>query len=502
MARAPLPSLLLAAAMLMLSSHPVAGQPSLKIAAPPASDPGLRLAGVVERPVLRVGEAVPLELDTAQGEWQVHGDGSATWSLRIDTEDATHIGLMLQDARLPEGAELFMEQRDTASPRWSRARRDASGRSWLPAQPGDRMTLHIILPDATRMPEVHLGTGELLYGTHDVSGRASQVGTSGGCHNNVVCPQGDAWDDPVRATARILIGGRLLCNAVLVNNTRNDGRPLMLTAEHCGIGNESERFPAESVTALFNFQSTSCGSNQGFSTSDTLQGERLLFRHAESDVALFELESPPPASFNAVYAGWDATGDSVASGAGIHHPSGDLKKVSLFDEALDKRRIVLSRGGVLTGEEQQVESWRVIWADGTTEPGSSGSGLWDPQRRTVGVLSGGQSECAPRNGGGLLGGLIGGGSQPPDNFGPDFYGRLEVAWNASGRLGTPLRDFLDPAGNSGRVADARGTAARPPGGDNASESMPSGSGSGATDWLLIAGLGLIAVSRLRRRPVR
>ena len=50
----------------------------------------------------------------------------------------------------------------------------------------------------------------------------------------------------------------------------------------------------------------------------------------KSDFALLRLEEDIPDSYEVHFAGWDATGNTPNTPVGIHHPSGDIKKIS-FD---------------------------------------------------------------------------------------------------------------------------------------------------------------------------
>ena len=71
---------------------------------------------------------------------------------------------------------------------------------------------------------------------------------------------------------------------------------------------------------------------------------------------------------------------------GIHHPAGDVKKISFG--AIDG---ISSYGGAVTGSGGYL---RVHWTAGVTEGGSSGSGLITgtfPNDRFVGTLRGGES---------------------------------------------------------------------------------------------------------------
>ena len=191
-------------------------------------------------------------------------------------------------------------------------------------------------------------------------------------------------------------GGSRICTGSLVNNASQDLTPYFLTANHCLGGNNSWIF-------MFNYESPSC-SNQNGPTNMTLSGSSLLANSSSSDVALLLLNESPPENYNVHFAGWDVSGNTPSIPVGIHHPSGDIKKISFdYDNASN------------SGNYWDVDSWD----DGTTEPGSSGSPLFDGQtHRIIGQLYGGVASCT--------------------NFGYDTYGKTSVSWN----LG--LSEYLDP----------------------------------------------------------
>jgi hypothetical protein len=76
---------------------------------------------------------------------------------------------------------------------------------------------------------------------------------------------------------------------------------------------------------------------------------------------------------------------------------------------------------------------------GVTEPGSSGSPLYNASRRLVGVLSGGPSSC------GATGASL-----------RDQYGGLFHAWEGVGTSTTRMRDHLDPLGTNPEFIDGIG----------------------------------------------
>lgn len=232
------------------------------------------------------------------------------------------------------------------------------------------------------------------------------------CNNNVICPEGDPWRDQIRSVAIILVGGSGGCTGTLINNCSEDGTAYFLTARHCLPGNQN----VNNWVYRFNWESPVCGSNQNGPTNQTLSGSNLVATNAGSDMALVRINTPPPASYNAFYSGWDRSGTPPTSTVAIHHPSGDVKKITFDNDPA----IFGTMGGA--------QCWHVQnWDDGTTEPGSSGSGLWNQNGHLIGQLYGGQASCG--------------------NNVNDFYGRFDVSWSQLatylGNCG-PVLDGYDP----------------------------------------------------------
>ena len=118
-------------------------------------------------------------------------------------------------------------------------------------------------------------------------------------------------------------GGSRLCTGSMVNNTAQDLTPYFLTANHCLGGNDSWIF-------MFNYESSGCQNQNGL-TNMTVSGSTLLANSATSDFALLELNESIPEDYNVFFSGWDVTGNTPNIPVCIHHPSGDIKKIT-FDE--------------------------------------------------------------------------------------------------------------------------------------------------------------------------
>ncbi|MBK6542730.1 MAG: T9SS type A sorting domain-containing protein [Flavobacteriales bacterium] len=144
--------------------------------------------------------------------------------------------------------------------------------------------------------------------------------------------------------------------------------------ERGSVSNWVFRFRWESPTCTPTANTTGLPKN--------VNGSTLLVTNPGSDMALLELNSRPQTGWNTFYTGWDKSTTAATSVTAIHHPAGDIKKISFEEQPVSSQNY----GGA--------QCWRVAaWDDGTTEGGSSGSGLWNQNGLLVGQLFGGQANC-------------------------------------------------------------------------------------------------------------
>ena len=333
------------------------------------------------------------------GIWTSLDDGSYVWRLAIESTEAYSLNLIYDTFNIPEGAEFFVysENKEMVLGAFTNYNHKPHGGFSTAPVKGDKVILEYNEPFNASFR----GTINIDIVAHDYRNvffnEDRGYGDSGSCNNNVACSVGDDWQDEVRSVAMILTsGGSRLCTGSLVNNANQDLSPYFLTANHCLGGNNSWIF-------MFNYQSPVC-TNQNGPTNMTVSGSTLMANSSTSDFALLLLNENPPESYNVHYAGWDVSGLTPNIPVGIHHPSGDIKKISFdYDNASN------------SGNYWDVDSWD----DGTTEPGSSGSPLFDGNNhRIIGQLYGGVASCT--------------------NFGYDTYGKTSTSWN----LG--MRNYLDP----------------------------------------------------------
>lgn len=407
---------------------------------------------------------VPAPLDLSAGQWTAEG-ATSVWQLRLYSQQARLLIPSFSRFDLPPGAELRLMSLDGTLVQgpYTREDRGADGGLTTALVPGEQALLELRVPTAAQH-QVNLGLASIGHGIRSLAGDES-VPKSGSCNRDVLCAEGDGFRDQIRSVVRLQItrlAGTFACTGQLVNNIEQDKTPYVLTANHCGITSNN----ADRVVVYYNFITSTCGGTPNGSLAQNQTGSIFRFSHAPSDHTLIELDARPSSSFNVFYTGFDASPNQVPSGGRvIHHPGGDEKRVSVVDGV---RRTTTNITGIGSG----LSVYGVTFSAGVTEPGSSGSGLFNQDRAVVGVLSGGSTSC-----------------MNPD--GEDFFGRTEVAWTAG------LSSWLDPE-STGRTSvcgtNAVGTCSTG-GGGFSGETSGGGGGSFSSGFLLIlAGLW----GRLRR----
>ncbi|MGH8078646.1 MAG: trypsin-like serine peptidase, partial [Lysobacter sp.] len=349
------------------------------------------------------------------GDWEDLGDGNRLWRLRISSPGALSINLGFSKYRMPEGGRLLVypaDQGPNSDPRlirsFSAADNEGHGQLWTPVVFDDEVVVEVVVP-AARSGQLQL---QLAKVNHDYLGfgklAAGVKGTSGACEVDVACPDADPYRaDIVKSSAAISTGGSLFCSGSLVNNTANDHKMFFLTANHCGINTGN----APSLVTYWNFQNSFCripGSTQsgqdGDGTLDQFNtGAFFRASYSASDFALVEMDDPANPAHNLYWAGWDRRDLNYAGAIGIHHPNVAEKRISISTSPTS------FAGWSGPGTNHLNVQWQPT--GGVTEPGSSGSPIYSPEKRVIGQLHGGPSSCS---------------ASGTDRS--DLYGRVFTSW--------------------------------------------------------------------------
>ncbi len=375
---------------------------------------------------------VNYNMDNA-GTWEKLVDGSRMWRLRIVCPGAHSINLIYSDFWMPEGARYFIynEDRSMVIGAFTTQNNKEHGRFATDLVEGDVVVLEYYEPTGVTQSG-RIAIERIVHGYRDMfewqtakdvleysGSQAAGFGQSGSCNNNVNCPEGDDWQDQKRSVAMVLLGsGSEWCSGTMINNVRQDLTPYFLTADHC-LNNPS------TFIIRFNYESPNCNNIDGPYWM-TVSGTTLRANNSFSDFALLELSVQPPDSYSVYYAGWNAADTAADSIVAIHHPSGDIKKISFDYDAITATSYL---GTSIPGNNSH---WRIgQWEDGTTEGGSSGSPIFDREKRIKGQLHGGYASCT--------------------SITSDWYGKFSISWANGGSPSTRLKDWLDPD-NTGTLA--------------------------------------------------
>lgn len=334
---------------------------------------------------LRYGVGREVAVTNVDGQWYDLAGGARLWAAEIVSTDALGVRLRFKDLRLPQGAELAVYSPSasdpenglikTGSPRFDperyveryEASSPRQGEVWTGTFVGDRVRIEYLAP-AGSSQDLPFAVDNLQHLYLDPVDKVARglVGdkVAGSCHNDVSCfPE---WADLAHAVSGIgFIGGSdsLFCTGQLLNSQKPDFTPYWLTANHClESGGE-----ASSAEFYWFYQTSSCnGTPPSIGNSPRSLGASLLSTNPSSDYTLLMVNGALPDGV--FWSGWTAA--NIPDGApivAIHHPAGDYKRIS-FGEKGESSACLSSRPGVNTT--------RINWTDGPTEPGSSGSGVF------------------------------------------------------------------------------------------------------------------------------
>lgn len=362
------------------------------------------------------GKPVSKNISISEGTAWSDGENSYT-ELKISSPEALSLSLNFNKFTLSESAILYIYNEDhdmILGPITSKENNKKGTYGIAPLRGG---ALTILLKEKSTKsvkPISQIVISEVIIGYRDVykvQQSAKGLNDSGPCMVDIACRLD--WDG--RPTARYFTGGSQ-CTGALVNNENNDARPFFLTAFHCLDSNDDGSLNASEVNATSNY------TFQFFYRRETCLGSVLnsvwqfygaTWRAAyeATDFALVELVNPLPIESNLSLYGWNRSNIAPNWGASIHHPSGDVQKISF--------------SGLIQTSTFSSNMWGVEWNLGVTEGGSSGAPLFNESKQVIGQLRGGSSSC----------------SSPTLN---DRFGKFGKSWDSQPQAHTQLKYWLSP----------------------------------------------------------
>lgn len=419
-----------------------------------ATGPRLHLAPVAEAELESVraanrrapGKRLAIGVDRALAEpalapeWSAVEGGHAA-RLAIASPDAAAMRLAIDLLGVPADVELVFfgsgEPGRLLGPVRVGDIRDRTLAWWSPATEGAEQTVEVFAPAGVdpALAAVRIARVSHLFAS-PASGfakRTADIGDSGSCNVDIKCivSPSQAFLNVRNSVAKMLFtdgGFTSLCTGTMLNDANPTNQvPWFYGANHC-FENESPPYKtaaqmqavASTLNTYWFFEAVACGSLAAPPFTQFSGGATFLYNSQPRDVLFLRLnEGPPAGSF---LAGWDPNPMQAGSNViGIHHPQGDLKKVS---QGTMQRFSTAFTGSTANGFIE------ILWQSGTTEGGSSGSGVFT------------------YDGADYLfrGGLWGGTALCTNPQGTDNYSRFDQVYQAlAGYLGgnTPTLDYTD-----------------------------------------------------------
>ena len=401
-------------------------------------DEALNLKG---RPY-RVGTVHDVRISpSTNGTWDILPDGGRLWRVAVSSDGATFVHPIFDTFVIPQGAELFVytPSQDFVLGKFTADNAD-EGQFHTQMLPGEAFVVEYYEPAdadfAGRLSISQVARGHRhAFGSDAYHTKGSLGDAEGDCHINVACPEAASWQDQKNGVVCMEItasDGIYSCSGSMINNTANDGTQYLLSAHHCQDGITVRRW-----TFYFLYESSTCSGTYGpankSATGATIMAKRSAgsgWPISGSDFLLLKVTGTINPAFNVYFNGWDRTnGNTGLVGSCIHHPGGDIKKISI-----PQRVYYMSRA--------TTPMWEVEWITnpatnkGVTEQGSSGSPLFSASKRIIGQLYAGLSYCDTLDG-------------------TDWYGKFYSSWTGGGTAATRLSDWLDPTGSNATYIDGR-----------------------------------------------
>ena len=355
------------------------------------------------------------------GIWYEFPNGDKLWQLNVVCPGALSVNFCYDKFWIPEGGKFFVYSKDRKHIIGAFTSKNNNGdkekvRGFATELIyGDDVVLEYYQPKETTNDAI-ISIEYIVHGYRDVRLDEMGYGASDPCMVNVNCSEGQNWQNEKKAVARVLLINSFF-SGFLIATTSLSGEPFFLTANHCMRSKGRDAISNQNLDdAVFYWNYETAGCANGIvepSNYQTTNGATLVANPYENnavklDFALLRLTGVP-VNYTPYYLGWDKSGQSGDSCVCIHHPMGDVKKISTS--------LSQPAQGNYPDNSHDNLYWDVDWdvtehGHGVVNPGSSGSPLLNDMHRVIGHMRRSDMENC-------------------NHTGYSLFGKLEASWTGN-----------------------------------------------------------------------
>jgi hypothetical protein len=351
------------------------------------SEPGPRLR-------LGVHRSLPPNI-LSTGAWEVTSEGAPVWRMAIRSPGSTSLRVEFRNFSAGAGSVWLHDGSHFVGPYTGRGLFDG-GHFWSGSVASESITIEYQPgPGAPQEGAPPFEIGTIAHQAPRTRGKVSlldgvaplpmpSAGTpdpADYCHLDPNCyPE---WKSAMPMVGQITFeeaGVEYLCSGSLIGTRDNSFKLYFLTAGHC-INTEAA---ARSLEVYWTYQTSTCGgtppASRDSSAKSTLGADLIDWGTVDQgDYSLVLLKDIPN---NVTFSGWDVSDPPLSTPlTGVHHPAGSWKRIS-FGERVDDQTVVVENDTAPGNLYLQI-----LWDQGRTEPGSSGSPLFSSPGVIVGTLT-------------------------------------------------------------------------------------------------------------------
>ncbi len=390
----------------------------------------------------RFGKGFKTDLSLSDGTWTELSEGKGrVWQLQISSPNAFSLNFLFDKFELVKGAELTLYNAERTMQMGPITAEHNNEFKLLSTDliKGNSVIIELFEPgNVVEHSNFHIS--KVVHGYQNMF-NVGGYGQSLNCEVNALCFTGSAYHAQTNSVALVLLGQERICTSTLLTTACQNFRPYMLTAFHCldtgsepcdidyqnGAVSQTEINSAQSWTFRFQYKSPNCSPTSEPSVTYSYSGATFRAGNAASDFALLEMTNAPNPGTGIHYAGWNRSTNAPSSAGVLHHPMGDVMKVSLANSSVlrDNALGINICGDTRTVNYPANSLWELTLNSGALEGGSSGAAYFDPNGRVFGQHTAGASVC---------------------NNNTKFGGAFHVSWTGGGTAATRLSDWLDPSG--------------------------------------------------------